>query len=299
MQIGLFGLGRMGANMARRWHRDGHDVIVCNRSPKPIDEMKAEGLNGVYTIEELVAALKPPRAIWVMIPSGKPTDEMIQKLLTLLQPGDTVIDSGNSNWRDSKRHYVECKAHGINFMDQGTSGGVWGLENGYCLMIGGDEASFKQLEPAFKTLAPDGQYYLHCGAAGAGHFVKMVHNGVEYGMMQAYAEGFEIMEKSEFGLKLDEVAEVWRKGSVVRSWLLDLLADALKDDPKLEGVKGYVEDSGEGRWTIQAAIDEDVPAPVITLSLYQRFMSRQDESFAAKVTAMMRKGFGGHAIKTQ
>jgi 6-phosphogluconate dehydrogenase len=299
MQIGLFGLGRMGANMARRWHRDGHDVIVCNRSPKPIDEMKTEGLAGVYTIEELVAALKPPRAIWVMIPSGKPTDEMIQKLLTLLQPGDTVIDSGNSNWRDSKRHYVECKAHGINFMDQGTSGGVWGLENGYCLMIGGDEAAFKQLEPAFKTLAPDGQYYLHCGAAGAGHFVKMVHNGVEYGMMQAYAEGFEIMEKSEFGLKLDEVAEVWRQGSVVRSWLLDLLADALKDDPKLEGVKGYVEDSGEGRWTIQAAIDEDVPAPVITLSLYQRFLSRQDESFAAKVTAMMRKGFGGHAIKTQ
>jgi 6-phosphogluconate dehydrogenase len=261
--------------------------------------LKGEGLNGVYTVEELVASLRAPRAIWVMIPSGAPTDEMIHKLLTLLQPGDTIVDSGNSNWKDSKRHAVECRARGVHFMDQGTSGGIWGLENGYCLMIGGEEAAFKRLEPAFKTLAPDGKYYLHCGAAGAGHFVKMVHNGVEYGMMQAYAEGFEIMEKSEFGLKLDEVAEVWRQGSVVRSWLLDLLADALKDDPKLQDVRGYVEDSGEGRWTIQAAIDEDVPAPVITLSLYQRFLSRQDESFAAKVTAMMRKGFGGHAIKTQ
>ncbi|MFC1464921.1 MAG: phosphogluconate dehydrogenase (NAD(+)-dependent, decarboxylating) [Candidatus Brachytrichaceae bacterium NZ_4S206] len=298
MQIGLFGLGRMGANMARRWHRDGHDVIVCNRSPKPVDELKAEGLRGVYTVEELVAALTPPRAIWIMIPAGPTTDAMIQRLLGLMEPGDTIVDGGNSNWRDSKRHYVECKAKGINFMDQGTSGGIWGLQNGYCLMIGGDEAVFKQLEPAFKSLAPDGTHYLHCGAAGAGHFVKMVHNGVEYGMMQAFAEGFEIMAKSEFNLKLDQVAEVWRKGSVVRSWLLDLLAEALKEDPKLEGVRGYVEDSGEGRWTVQTAIDEDVPAPVIALSLFQRFASRQEESFAAKVTAMMRKGFGGHAIKT-
>ncbi len=298
MQIGLFGLGRMGANMARRWYRDGHDVIVCNRSPKPVDELKAEGLRGVYTVEELVAALTPPRAIWIMIPAGPTTDAMIQRLLGLLEPGDTIVDGGNSNWRDSKRHYVECKAKGIHFMDQGTSGGIWGLQNGYCLMIGGDEVVFKQLEPAFRSLAPDGTHYLHCGAAGAGHFVKMVHNGVEYGMMQAFAEGFEIMEKSEFNLKLDQVAEVWRKGSVVRSWLLDLLAEALKDDPKLERVRGYVEDSGEGRWTVQAAIDEDVPAPVITLSLFQRFASRQEESFAAKVTAMMRKGFGGHAIKT-
>lgn len=298
MQMGLFGLGRMGANMARRWHKRGHDIIVSNRSPKPIDELKAEGLHGVYTLEELVAALKPPRAVWIMIPAGATTDDMIHRLLGLLQPGDAIVDGGNSNWKDSKRHYAECQAQGVHFMDQGTSGGIWGLENGYCLMIGGDDATFKQLEPAFQSLAPDGKYYLHCGSAGAGHFVKMVHNGVEYGMMQAYAEGFEIMEKSEFGLKLDEVAEVWRKGSVVRSWLLDLLADALKDDPKLQGVRGYVEDSGEGRWTIQAAIDEDVPAPVITLALYQRFASRQQESFAAKVTAMMRKGFGGHAIKT-
>ena len=299
MQMGLFGLGRMGANMARRWKRDGHDIIVCNRSKGPIDEMKGEGLTGVYTIEELVTALKPPRAIWVMIPSGAPTDEMIQKLLTLLQPGDTIVDSGNSNWKDSKRHYEECKAKGIQFMDQGTSGGVWGLENGYCLMIGGDKATFTQLEPAFASLAPDSKYYLHCGAAGAGHFVKMVHNGVEYGMMQAYAEGFEIFQKSEFNLNLRDIAWVWGKGSVVRSWLQELLVLAFEEDGNgLEKIKGYVNDSGEGRWTIQAAIDEDVPAPVITLSLFQRFMSRQDESFAAKVNAALRKQFGGHAVKS-
>ncbi len=298
MQIGLYGLGRMGANMARRWKKAGHDIIVSNRSAGPVDELKSEGLTGVYSLEELVAALKRPRAIWVMIPAGAATDAAITKLLTLLSPGDVIVDSGNSNWRDTKRHAVECAAKGVKFMDQGTSGGVWGLQNGYCLMIGGEAETFKQLEPAFKTLAPQDKYYLHCGAAGAGHFVKMVHNGVEYGMMQAYAEGFEIMQKSEFGIQLDQVAEVWREGSVVRSWLLDLLADALHQDPKLASVKGYVEDSGEGRWTVQAAIDEDVPAPVITMSLFQRFVSRQDESFAAKVLAMMRKGFGGHAIKS-
>ena len=298
MQIGLFGLGRMGANMARRWKRDGHDIIVCNRSKGPIDELMAEGLSGVYTIEELIAALKPPRAIWVMIPSGIPTDEMIQKLLTLLQPGDAIVDSGNSNWKDSKRHFEECKAKGIHFMDQGTSGGVWGLENGYCLMIGGEADAFKLLEPAFASLAPDGKHYLHCGTAGAGHFVKMVHNGIEYGMMQSYAEGFEIFEKSEFNLNLRDIAWVWGKGSVVRSWLQELLILAFEQDGNgLEKIKGYVSDSGEGRWTIQAAIDEDVPAPVITMSLFQRFMSRQDESFAAKVNAALRKQFGGHAVK--
>ncbi len=299
MQIGLYGLGRMGANMARRWKKDGHAVIVCNRSAGPVDELKAEGLDGVYTLEELVSALKAPRAIWVMIPAGAATDAAITKLLGLLSPGDVIIDSGNSNWRDTKRHAMECAAKGVHFMDQGTSGGVWGLQNGYCLMIGGEADTFKMLEPAFKSLAPQEKYYLHCGAAGSGHFVKMVHNGVEYGMMQAFAEGFEIMKKSEFNLKLDDVAEVWREGSVVRSWLLDLLADALHQDPKLDGVRGFVEDSGEGRWTVQAAIDEDVPAPVITAALFQRFVSRQDESFAAKVLAMMRKGFGGHAIKAK
>ncbi len=299
MQMGLFGLGRMGANMARRWKRDGHDIIVCNRSKGPIDELRAEGLSGVDTIEELITALKPPRAIWVMIPSGAPTDEMLQKLLTLLQPGDAIVDSGNSNWKDSKRHYEECMAKGIHFMDQGTSGGVWGLENGYCLMIGGDADAFKQLEPAFASLAPDGKHYLHCGTAGAGHFVKMVHNGIEYGMMQSYAEGFEIFQKSEFNLNLRDIAWVWGKGSVVRSWLQELMVLAFEEDGNsLEKIKGFVSDSGEGRWTIQAAIDEDVPAPVITLALFQRFMSRQDESFAAKVNAALRKQFGGHAVKS-
>jgi 6-phosphogluconate dehydrogenase len=297
MQVGLFGLGRMGANMARRLHQGGHDVIVSNRSPKPIDELKAEGIKGVYTIEELVNALEAPRAIWLMVPSGDVTDQMVQKLTGLLQPGDALVDGGNSNWKDSQRHYAMCKARGIQFMDEGTSGGIWGLKIGYCLMIGGDVETFKRLEPAYKTLAPENGY-LHCGPAGAGHFVKMVHNGIEYGLMQAYAEGFEILEKSEFGLDLRAVADVWGKGSVVRSWLLELLQDAFAHDPKLNTIKGYVEDSGEGRWTIQAAIDEDVPAPVITLSLYQRFLSRQEESFAAKVNAALRKEFGGHAVKT-
>ncbi|MCS7011785.1 MAG: decarboxylating 6-phosphogluconate dehydrogenase [Anaerolineales bacterium] len=297
MQIGLFGLGRMGANMARRWHRDGHEVIVCNRSPEPVDQLKAEGLRGVYTLEELVAALTPPRAVWVMVPSGEATENIVRRLLDLLSPDDAIVDSGNSHWKDSQRRYRECRARGIRFMDQGTSGGIWGLQNGYCLMLGGDREIFQRLEPAFQSLAPDGKHYLYCGPAGAGHFVKMVHNGIEYGMMQAYAEGFEIMARSEFQLPLDQIAWVWQKGSVVRSWLLELLADALKEDPRLEGVEGYVEDSGEGRWTIQAAIDEDVPAPVITLALYQRFISRQKESFAAKVLAMLRKGFGGHAIR--
>ncbi|HQV70991.1 MAG TPA: decarboxylating 6-phosphogluconate dehydrogenase [Thermoflexales bacterium] len=299
MQIGLFGLGRMGANMARRWHKEGHDVIVCNRSPAPIDELKGEGLKGVYKIEELVAALERPRAIWVMIPSGKPTDDMIEHLLTILEPGDAIIDSGNSNWHDSKRHYAECKAKGIQFMDQGTSGGVWGLENGYCLMIGGEKETFARLEPAFAALAPDAKYYLHCGAAGAGHFTKMVHNGIEYGMMQAYAEGFEIMKKSEFGLNLRDVAWVWGKGSVVRSWLQELLVNAFEEDGNdLADIRGYVDDSGEGRWTILAGMDEDVPTPVITMALYMRFLSRQQESFAAQVNAALRKQFGGHAVKS-
>jgi 6-phosphogluconate dehydrogenase len=297
MQLGLFGLGRMGANMARRLHQGGHDVIVSNRSPKPIDELRSEGIKGVYTIEELVNSLPAPRAIWVMVPSGEVTDQIIEKLLGLLQPGDAIVDGGNSNWRDSKRHAVMCQAKNIQFMDEGTSGGIWGLKVGYCLMIGGEVETFKRLEPAFKTLAPENGY-LHCGPAGSGHFVKMVHNGIEYGMMQAYAEGFEILEKSEFDVDLRAVADVWGKGSVVRSWLLELLQDAFTHDPKLESIRGYVEDSGEGRWTIQAAIDEDVPAPVITLALYQRFLSRQEESFAAKVNAALRKEFGGHAVKS-
>ncbi len=233
MQLGLFGLGRMGANMARRLHAGrARCHRVSNRSPKPIDELRAEGIKGVYTVEDLVEALAPPRAIWVMVPSGDVTEQMIVKLLDLLQPGDIIVDGGNSNWRDSKRRYALCKEKGIHFMDEGTSGGIWGLQVGYCLMVGGDPEDFQRLEPAFKTLAPENGY-LHCGPAGAGHFVKMVHNGIEYGMMQAYAEGFEIMEKSEFGLDLPAVAKVWGQGSVVRSWLLELLVDALSKDPRL------------------------------------------------------------------
>ncbi|MBX7214638.1 MAG: decarboxylating 6-phosphogluconate dehydrogenase [Thermoflexales bacterium] len=300
MKIGIYGLGRMGANMARRWHREGIDVTVCNRSPGPVDELKSEGLTGVYTLDALVAALPAPRAIWVMVPAGAATDGAIDTLLGLMSPGDVIIDSGNSNWKDSQRHAKACEARGIAFMDQGTSGGIWGLENGYCLMIGGEADVFKRLEPAFAALAPDGKHYLLCGKAGAGHFTKMVHNGVEYGMMQAYAEGFEILRKSEFGMSLRDVAWVWGKGSVVRSWLQELAVLAFEQEGDgLDNIRGYVEDSGEGRWTIQAAIEEDVPAPVITLSLFQRFLSRQPESFAAKVNAALRKQFGGHAVKTR
>jgi len=297
MDIGIIGLGRMGAGMAERWVRGGHRVVVNNRSRGPIDELVGKGAEPAYTVEELVGKLAAPRAIWVMLPSGDVTEQMIKTLIPLLQPGDTIIDSGNTNFHDDQRRAEMLKPHGLNYIDQGTSGGVWGLENGFSLMVGGDDALVKRLEPAFITLAPtDG--YVHCGPVGSGHFVKMVHNGIEYGMMQAYAEGFEIMRaKKDFNLNLHAIASSWRYGSVVRSWLLDLTVDAFKEDPDLANLKGYVDDSGEGRWTIQAAIDLDVPAPVITLSLFERFHSRQPESFAAKVLAAMRKGFGGHAVK--
>lgn len=297
MEIGIIGLGRMGAGMAERWLRDGHRVVVNNRSRGPVDELAAKGADPAYTVEELVSKLAAPRAVWVMLPSGAVTEQMIQKLTTLLAPGDTIIDSGNTNYHDDIRRAEELQAHGLNYVDQGTSGGVWGLHYGFCTMVGGDPALCARLEPAFKTLAPpDG--YVYCGPVGAGHFAKMVHNGIEYGMMQAYAEGFEIMRaKQEFNMDIHAIAAAWRYGSVVRSWLLELAEEALREDPDLAGIKGYVEDSGEGRWTIQAAIDLDVPAPVITLSLFERFHSRQPESFAAKVLAAMRKGFGGHAVQ--
>jgi 6-phosphogluconate dehydrogenase len=298
MELGLIGLGRMGAGMARRLLRGGHRVVVNNRSPDPIKELEADGAVGAYSPADLVAALAPPRAIWVMLPAGKVTEQMISTLVPLLAPGDTIIDGGNTNFNDDQRRAGELKAHGINYIDQGTSGGIWGLQIGFCLMVGGEPAVVQRLEPAFKTLAPEGGY-AHVGPVGAGHFVKMVHNGIEYGMMQAYAEGFEILRaKQEFNLNLHQVSAVWNHGSVVRSWLLELTEEAFRQDPDLASLKGYVEDSGEGRWTIQAAIDLDVPAPVITLSLFERFHSRQPESFAAKVLAAMRKGFGGHAVKT-
>ena len=297
MEIGIIELGRMGAGMAERWLRDGHRVVVNNRSRGPVDELAAKGADPAYTVEELVSKLAAPRAVWVMLPSGNVTEQMIQKLTTLLAPGDTIIDSGNTNYHDDIRRAEELQAHGLNYVDQGTSGGVWGLQYGFSTMVGGDPALCARLEPAFKTLAPpDG--YVYCGPVGAGHFAKMVHNGIEYGMMQAYAEGFEIMRaKKEFNMDIHAIASAWRYGSVVRSWLLELAEEALREDPDLSNIKGYVEDSGEGRWTIQAAIDLDVPAPVITLSLFERFHSRQPESFAAKVLAAMRKGFGGHAVQ--
>jgi 6-phosphogluconate dehydrogenase len=298
MDIGLIGLGRMGAGMARRWLRDGHRVVVNNRSHDPIKELEADGAVGAYSVEELVQALPAPRAIWIMLPAGKVTEDMIETLVPLLEPGDTIIDGGNTNFHDDQRRADALKPHGINYVDQGTSGGIWGLQVGFCLMVGGDTEVVKRLEPAFISLAPEDGYG-HFGPVGAGHFVKMVHNGIEYGMMQAYAEGFEIMRaKKDFNLDLHKIASVWNHGSVVRSWLLELTETAFEQDPDLESIKGYVEDSGEGRWTIQAAIDLDVPAPVITLSLFERFHSRQPESFAAKVLAAMRKGFGGHAVKS-
>jgi len=297
MDIGITGLGRMGAGMAERWVRNGHRVVAHNRSRGPIDELASKGAEPAYSIEELVGKLQAPRAVWIMLPAGDVTEQMIQTLIPLLEKGDTIIDGGNTNFNDDIRRAAMLKEHGLNYIDQGTSGGVWGLENGFCIMVGGEQELVKRLEPAFVTLAPkDG--YVHCGPAGSGHFVKMVHNGIEYGMMQAYAEGFEIMRaKKEFNLNLHAISSAWRYGSVVRSWLLDLAVDAFKEDPDLSQLKGYVDDSGEGRWTIQAAIDLDVPAPVITLSLFERFHSRQPESFAAKVLAAMRKGFGGHAVK--
>ncbi|HMQ33498.1 MAG TPA: decarboxylating 6-phosphogluconate dehydrogenase [Chloroflexaceae bacterium] len=297
MEIGIIGLGRMGAGMAERWLRGGHRVVGYNRSRGPVDELAAKGMAPAASVEELVSAMAAPRAIWIMLPAGQVTEQTITDLIPLLDPGDTIIDGGNTNFNDDQRRAATLKEHGLNYIDQGTSGGIWGLENGYCLMVGGEDELVKRLEPAFLTLAPEGGY-VHCGPVGSGHFVKMVHNGIEYGMMQAYAEGFEIMRaKQEFGIDLHAVASAWRYGSVVRSWLLDLTEAALREDPDLAGLKGYVEDSGEGRWTIQAAIDLDVPAPVITLSLFERFHSRQPESFAAKVLAAMRKGFGGHAVK--
>ncbi|HEX8036170.1 MAG TPA: decarboxylating 6-phosphogluconate dehydrogenase [Ktedonobacterales bacterium] len=296
MEIGIYGLGRMGGNMALRLVRGGHRVVASNRSSGPVDEAAAQGAIPAYTLEELVQKLEAsPKIVWLMVPAGKVTDDTLHHAMSLLKPGDIIIDGGNSNWHDTVRRAQEVSAAGMHFMDCGTSGGIWGLKVGYSLMIGGELEIFKHCEPIFKTLAPENGYG-YMGTHGAGHFVKMVHNGVEYAMLQGYGEGFEILEKSPFSPDLREVTRVWQNGSVVRSWLLDLAALAFAEDPKLERIAGYVEDSGEGRWTVQAAIDEDVPAPVITLSLIQRFVSRQKESFSAKVIAALRNQFGGHAV---
>jgi 6-phosphogluconate dehydrogenase len=298
MQLGMIGLGRMGANMTTRLIRGGHTVVAYDRDPAAVQRTAADGATGADSLQDLVSKLTPPRAVWIMVPAGPPTDSTINDLLGILQQGDVIIDGGNSRWTDSKDRYARCKKSGVSFVDAGTSGGVWGLANGYCLMVGGDDDAVKRVEPIFLTLAPEGGY-AHVGPSGAGHFSKMVHNGIEYGMLAAYGEGFEILEKSEYKYDLHELASIWRYGSVVRSWLLELLELALKEDPDLTKIKGWVADSGEGRWTVQAAIDEDVPAPVITMSLLSRFVSRQDESFSAKVIAALRNQFGGHAVKAE
>ena len=291
MQLGMVGLGRMGGNMAQRLKADGHDVPGYARSDSP--EKTADSL------QELVGQLEPPRVVWLMIPAGAPTEQAFKELLGLLEAGDTIVDGGNSNFRDSQRRAADAREHAINFIDAGVSGGIWGRTEGYCLMVGGDDAAVKIVEPAFKALAPkDG--YAHVGPPGAGHFTKMVHNGIEYGLMQAYAEGFEILKASEFDVDLTEISGIWRYGSVVRSWLLELLHTAFEDEgADLPHIAGYVEDSGEGRWTVFEAINESVPAPVISASLFARFASRQDESFAAKVNAALRNQFGGHAVKAE
>jgi 6-phosphogluconate dehydrogenase len=283
----MIGLGRMGANMTKRLAERGHEMKTYD----PQVDSTAKSL------EELRDELTAPRTFWMMVPAGAITEQTFQTLIQIADAGDVIVDGGNSNFHDSQRRYAEAKEHGVKFVDAGVSGGVWGLANGYCLMVGGDADAVAQVEPVFLDLAPqDG--YAHVGAAGAGHFVKMVHNGIEYGLMQAYAEGFAVMEKSEFELDLYEIAGIWRYGSVVRSWLLDLLHNAFEAEGKdLEKIRGYVEDSGEGRWTIAEAIAEDVPVPVITAALFARFASREDESFAAKVNAALRNQFGGHAVK--
>jgi 6-phosphogluconate dehydrogenase len=299
MEIGMVGLGKMGGNMTKRLLKDGHQVAAYARNPRSIRAAEEAGAYCATSLEDLVDNLKAPRAVWVMVPAGGPTESVIGTLVEHLKPGDIIIDGGNSNYKESIRRAEELNEVGIQFIDVGTSGGVWGLTEGYSMMVGGDDEAVNRVRPALETLAPGAEKgWGHVGPNGSGHFVKMVHNGIEYGLMQAYAEGFEIMRaKSEFELDLHQIAELWRYGSVVRSWLLDLTANALADDPELSDIKGWVADSGEGRWTVFDSIDLDVPAPVITLALQMRFISRQDESYAAKVLAAMRNQFGGHAVK--
>jgi len=325
MQLGMVGLGRMGANMTRRLMRGGHTMVVSDLSADAVKGIAGEGAVASSSLDDLVGKLTAPRAVWIMVPAGDPTEKTVQALLSTMKPGDTIIDGGNSYFKDDVRRSKLCAAKGVHYVDVGTSGGVWGLERGYCMMIGGPREAVQRLDPIFKTLAPgrgdiprtpgrekmmsntsagtseDG--YIHCGPSGAGHFVKMVHNGIEYGMMQAYAEGFDIFKNAtskelpediRYDLSLPDIAEVWRRGSVVSSWLLDLTAMALLENPTLSEYSGFVQDSGEGRWTIQAALEEAVPAEVLTAALYTRFRSRQEHTFAEKMLSAMRQKFGGH-----
>jgi 6-phosphogluconate dehydrogenase len=298
VRIGMIGLGRMGGNMALRLLRGGHEVVVYNRNPDPVKKLEADGAIGTNALEDLVANLAPPRAAWSMVPAGEVTEGVIDQLGDLLDEGDVVIDGGNSRYTDSIARAEKLKPKGISFVDAGTSGGIWGLTEGYCLMVGAEPEAFSIIEPALATLAPENGY-AHVGPPGSGHYTKMVHNGIEYALMQSYAEGFEILKTSEFDLDVAQIAEVWRYGSVVRSWLLDLAASALGKDPDLSDLAPYVEDSGEGRWTLEKAIDQGVPAPAIAVSLFARFASRQDDSFAMKLLAALRHEFGGHAVKPE
>jgi 6-phosphogluconate dehydrogenase len=296
MEIGFIGLGKMGMNMVTRLQRDKHRVVAYDRTADLVKQAEGQGCVGASSLADLVSKLKTPRAVWIMVPSGAPTEETITAVAALMQKGDTIIDGGNTRFVDDVRRAAELKKNGIDYVDAGTSGGIWGLKLGYCLMVGGEKEPVTRLEPIFKTLAPE-DGWAHMGGCGAGHYVKMVHNGIEYSMMQGYAEGFELMAKSEYKLDLAKIADLWMHGSVVRSWLLELAAGALAQDPKLEGLKGYVQDSGEGRWMIADAIDKDVPVPTLTTALFTRFRSRQEESFAEKMLAALRNAFGGHSVR--
>ncbi|MFO0793794.1 MAG: decarboxylating 6-phosphogluconate dehydrogenase [Candidatus Brocadiaceae bacterium] len=320
MQLGMIGMGRMGANMARRLVRGGHQCVVYDRKPEHVKQLVNEGALGSVSLEDFINKLSKPRTAWIMVTAGEPTEQMVEKLANLMEAGDIIIDGGNSYYKDDVRRATALKQKNIHYVDVGTSGGIWGLERGYCLMIGGEADIFKHLTPLFKTLAPEREDipqtpgregkestaeagYIYCGPYGAGHFVKMIHNGIEYGMMQAYAEGFDILrnansnelpEEYRYNFNVTDIAEVWRRGSVVRSWLLDLIATALYEDPTLSTYSGFVQDSGEGRWTIMAAIEESVPVDVLSASLYARFRSRKEHTFAEKILSAMRQKFGGH-----
>jgi len=297
MEIGLIGLGKMGMNMLKRLVQGGHTVVAYDISETARKEAKAAGAQAVDSLDLIPKALHGKKAVWLMVPAGEITEKTLEKISAVLDKGDVIIDGGNSNYKDTQRRAKELEAKGLEYLDAGTSGGVWGLANGYCLMVGGTKEAFAFVEPALKTLAPENGLE-HVGPSGAGHFVKMVHNGIEYAMMQSYAEGFEILEaKKEFNLDLQKISALWNQGSVVRSWLLELMDSAFQKDPHLDGLKAYVEDSGEGRWTVQAAIDESVPAPTITMALFERFRSRQDNSFGNRILAALRNEFGGHSVK--
>jgi 6-phosphogluconate dehydrogenase len=298
MKLGMVGLGRMGGNMTVRLLRAGHEVVAYDPGADAVSRAASAGAEAASSLADLCAKLPSPKVVWIMVPAGDVTEQTVRDLGGILGRGDIVVDGGNSNWKDSQRRAEQLAGGGIRFLDCGTSGGVWGLDNGYCLMVGGEDDAVSAVEPAFVALAPtDG--YAHVGPSGAGHFTKMVHNGIEYGLLAAYGEGFEILEASPFDLDLQQLAGIWRYGSVVRSWLLELLHDALDKDPDLAAIRGYVDDSGEGRWTLLAALDANVPAPITALALFNRFASRQDESFSAKVIAALRNEFGGHAGKPE